>query len=541
MPPFAVIKLKVEAEVAGFLFDDVVQYASSWAMNSIPTASLLVAVGRNVATGNPATIHSAISSLKQQQKIEVFLTATVTQVESAEPGVPDQVRMKIFEGKIVGTGWRRGYEGAHFTINMLHWLGDLNYTSAISASSHPGNPSDYTYPAAYRALGRGDDEGAGGNPTWIPIVDDSLVATFQDDLWTNTLKPWMMAITDDDPFEVSLLGGQPGGGDDNSKDALTRIIVDPDAPLAVDLNGSNGAVIQHGLAQALLNETNQNFTNTTLWGKLVGEYAPSYFFSVIPRVEDCLIVPFAGGLQGEPWAVIGTEDYVQSDLNAQLHQVLRAVGITHPVMSMSGWDMNRGAMKLDRGGCAGWYQPDGQKKGVVLLKSAPKWLADSVIPYVFSATSQGVEGDPIGTSVDEVTGKPQFPANDILADQVAQKGVMSAYAHQWFVLESLKGRIGELSGKLRFDICPGSNVLVKAGGARNIQQDDLVEDIYGTVMQVSYLINSESQKAGTAFTLAHIRTEQENTEPQTSVAGPPLYVNKWVGGTMVPQVAPEET
>jgi len=55
-------------------------------MNSIPTASLLVAVGRNVATGNPATIHSAISSLKQQQKIEVFLTATVTQVESAEPG-----------------------------------------------------------------------------------------------------------------------------------------------------------------------------------------------------------------------------------------------------------------------------------------------------------------------------------------------------------------------------------------------------------------------------------------------------------------------
>ena len=101
-------------------------------------------------------------------------------------------------------------------------------------------------------------------------------------------------------------------------------------------------------------------------------------------------------------------------------------------------------------------------------------------------------------------------------------------------MESLKGRVGELSGKLRFDISPGSNVLVHAAGARNIDNaDQIQEDIYATVTQVSYVINAESQKAGTAFSLAHIRSASENTSPATSVRHPPLYANAWPGARLV--------
>jgi len=543
MPPFAVIKLKLEAEVAGFVFDDIVQFAGSFAMNSIPSASMLVAVGVNARDGKKATIHEAIGVLKQQQKIEVFLTPTVLSVEKIPTAaLPDGERIKIFEGKIVGTGWRRTYDGAHFTINMLHWLGDLNYASAISASSHPGNPADYAYPAAYRVLGPRGDADVGADPSraaWVTMPDQELVGLFEADLWTNTLKPWIKTIAEDDPFEVNLLGGQPGGGDDNALAALDKIIVAPEVPLEVDLQGANAAVIRHGIAEALTREAGGNWVNTTLWGKLVGEWAPAYWFSVIPRVEDCLVVPFTGGLQGAPWSVIGTEDYNQADLNAQLHQVLRAVGIVHPVMSMTGVNLNRGGIKLDTGGCAGWYQPDDLDQGMVLLKDAPKWIADTLIPHTFSKTSQGIEDKPIGTSVDEVAGDPQEPAQELADNLQGGKDVMSAYAHQWYVLESLKGRVGEVSGKLRFDIAPGSNVLVKAGGSLNVDDDKLVEDIYATVMQVSYLINAESQKAGTAFTLAHIRTASENASEATSVEKPPLYLKKWVGATLSDVVAPE--
>lgn len=543
MPPFAVIKLKLEAVVddGAIVFDDVVQYVSSWALNSIPVASLLVAVGKRVDTDKQATIHESLDSLRQHQKIEIFLTPTLLTVEKADPALPDQVRMKIFEGKIVGTGWRRTTTGAHFTINILHWLGDVNYTSAISASSHPGNPADYVYPAVFRGLGPGSSVSAGGNPTWVPMVEQTLVNNFEEDLWTNTLKPMMQQIAEDDPFEVALIGGQPGGGDENTLAALDRMKVDPVAPLEVNLFGTNASVIQHSLAQALILETKSNWVNTTLWGKLIGDFSPAYWFSVVPRVEDALIVPYTGGLQGEPWAVIGSEDYNQSDLNAQLHQVLRAVGIVHPVMMMTGFDANRGMVKVDHGGCAGWYQPKDQEKGMVLLKDAPRWLSDAVVPFVFSSKSQGVDMTPIGTVLDEEgTGGPRDPDFDIEKNQESFKEVLSAYAHQWYVLESLKGRVGEISGKLRFDICPGSNIKVEAGGSRNVDEDaGLTEDIFATVMQVSYLINAESQRAGTAFTLDHIRTARENTEDSTSVPGPPLYTKKWVGNVLSEHVAPE--
>jgi len=544
MPSYAVIKLKLRAEVGDHEFLDVVQYTSAFAMNAIPVASLLVAVGRNVDTDEPATIHEAYKDLKVQQIAKVYLTATIEDggIEDALPGLPNGEELLIFEGKAVGTGWRRTENGAHFTLHILHWIGDINYASAISASSHPGNPADLTYPAIYKAIGpppaAGGEAGVGtsGDPSWVPMLNKSLVNQGKlTDLWGESLHQWMTAISNDDPFEVNLAGGQPGGGDENTLAALARMGANPDGvPLNVDLGGANAEVLSEGLRQALINETGGNWVNTTLWGKLIGEWAPAYWFSVVPRVEDALIVPFTGGLQGEPWAVIGTEDYVQSDLNSQMSQVLRAVGIMHPVMFFSGIDMNMGAIPVDRGGTAGWYQPPGVEKGMVLFKKAPKWIMDPVLPYEFSFDAEGIGGKPINNVLDEEdTGDDRKPARDIEGNQKSHKGFMTKFAKQWYVIEALKGRVGELSGKLRFDIAPGSNIKVIAGGARNLEQDALKEDVFATVVQVSYLINAESQKAGTTFTLAHIRSEKENQEEGTSIAGPPLYQEPWPGAKLV--------
>lgn len=538
MSRHAVIKVRLRAVIGDFEFKDVVQYTGAFAMNSIPVASILVAVGRNVETDALATIHNAVNSLNVQLKAEVFLATDITSVEQATPGVPDNFQeIKIFEGKTVGAGWRRTENGAHFTINLLHWLGDLNYASAVSASSHPGNPADLTYPAIFRAIGPASTDPTSGSPSWVPMLSEGFVNSGAlSDIWGNVLHKWMLSVAQDDPFDKALLGGQSGGGDQNTIDALNRIGPNGDGrTLNLVTGGANRDVVASGLRQALMNETGGNWINTTLWGKLVGEWAPAYWFSVIPRVDDALIVPFTGGLQGEPWAVIGDEDYAQADLNSQMHQVLRAVGIVHPIMFFSGIDMNKGAIPLDRGGCAGWYQPDGIKKGMVLLKDAPKWLSDPIIAYEFSRAAEGIEGAPINTNLDpDGTGQPRQPARDLGDVQTGHKDILTLYAKQWYVLEVLKGRVGEVSGKLRFDIAPGSNVLVEAGGARNVPLANAIqENIYATVTQVSYVINAESQKAGTAFSLAHIRTEKENQTEGMSIGKPPLYQDAWPGAMLV--------
>lgn len=199
--------------------------------------------------------------------------------------------------------------------------------------------------------------------------------------------------------------------------------------------------------------------------------------------------------------------------------------------------------QISQSGLMGVYRPDDVNKGLVLLKDAPKWLSDPTVAHRLSFYAEGIDGSPIGNALDEKNvGGDRNPERNIDNDISQLKGLASAYAHQWYVLESLKGRTGEVAGKLRFDIAPGSNVIVVAGGARNVPQaQEVTEDIYATVTQVSYVINAEGQQAGTAFSLAHIRTKKENGSPGTSVAKPPLYQDAWPGAKLVPDApGPEQ-
>lgn len=539
MSRHAVIKIKLRAVIDGVNYDDIVQYASAWALNSIPMASILVAVGRNVNTGELATIHKTIKTMVTRLKAEVFLSTTVMDVEQATPGLPNGQEIKIFEGRVVGTGWQRTETGAHFTIHLMHWIGDLNNGSSVSASLHPGSPGDMAYPAVFPALGLTTiDPSTSPLPAWVPGISSRSVnvASFSD-IWGNILLPWMKTIAADDPYDQAL-NGAGAGGDPDTIAALERIgPADDGTALNLDLRGATGAILADSMRGALVNEIGGNWINTTLWGKLIGDWAPAYWFSVVPRVNDALIVPFTGGLQGEPWAVIGDEDYAFSDMNSQLTQLLRAVGIVFPIETATSFDLNIGLPQTARGGLMGLYRPDGLERGMVLLKDAPKWLSDPMAVHMLSLYAEGINGTPIGTAVDQAgVGGEQLPERDVDQGIEELKGIASAYAEQWYVLESLKGRTGEVAGKLRFDIAPGSNILVIAGGARNVPQAQAVsEDIYATVTQVSYLISAENQKAGTAFSLAHIRTERENTTPGTSIDKPPLYQEAWRGAKLVPE------
>lgn len=545
MSRHAVIKIKLRAVIGDFNFDDVVQYTSSWALNSIPSASILVAVGRNVDTQKLATIHTAAKSLTTQLKAEVFLTTIVKDVEQATPGVPNGQEIKIFEGKIVGTGWRRTESGAHFTIHMLHWLSALNHASSVSGSLHPGSPGDLSYPAVFPAIGLGSvTPNSSTLPAWVPGLGSSDVneGSFSD-IWNNILLSFLEKLAATDPIDLAV-GGRLNDPDPDIIEALSRLRSNADGrPLNLDLHGVSATVLADGVRQALVNEIGGSWINTTMWGKIIGEWAPAYLFSVVPRVTDALVVPFTGGLQGKPWAVIGDEDYSYADMNAQLHQVLRAVGIAFPIQTSTGFDLGLKISQISQSGLMGVYRPDDVTKGLVLLKDAPKWLSDPVVAHMLSFYAEGIDGSPISNALDEAgVGADRQPARDIDNDISQLKGLASAYAHQWYVLESLKGRTGEVAGKLRFDIAPGSNVIVVAGGARNVPQAQAVtEDIYATVTQVSYVINAEGQRAGTAFSLAHIRTKKENGSPGTSIAKPPLYQDAWPGAKLVPDApGPEQ-
>lgn len=549
--PYAVVRFSMRAVIGEHTFNDVVQFATSFELNSIPEGTLTVAVGRNVVTQQAATIHSAIRDLRVQVPARVYLTAVVFDRDRVDANlfqfeVPGG--KLIFEGYAVGTGWQRSEQSANFTIHLVHWLSGLHYASAISASSHPSNPYDWKYPAAFRAIGFASEASAGATDlgkqvSWVPQVraDDVTVDGMKEDLWGNILHKWLLHVAQDDPIETRLKEDAIAGGTKRARitlDAINRLKPNPaGTPLAVNLDGIDDTVVAEGLRLALQNEGGDSWLNTTLWGKLVGEWSPAYWFAVCPRVSDALIVPFAGGLQGEPWAQISDVDYNHCTANAQLHQVLRAVGIGFPINWATGADGLVGTTVADRTGVCGWFQPPGVTEGLVLIKAAPQWLCNPQIISKFTASSTGDIGSgPMSTAFDK-DGTGTTPAGTPAAKSVQKRNklIMDRFAQQWYAIEMLKGRQGELSGKLRFDIAPGTNVLIEAGTAKNVNanEDALTEDVFATVNRVSIAINAESQQAGTAFSIAHIRTATENRDSSTSVPVPPLYTKAWRGASLV--------
>lgn len=554
MPGYAIMKLRLRARIGDRDYPSILGVAvNNFAINQIPSATLMLPLGRNLDTDEIALIHETYPEIRTEQKVQVWLTATHGGVEGAIPGLPDGEELLVFEGKVIGVGRRQSENRqAQFTVSAIHWLADLDESSAISAASHPGNPAAYTFPAAFRALGSAQGDAAGGanTPFYTPgnliVGPDDLV-----DLWKRVFLPRMQAVSREAPIDDAL--APLVGPDVNAARvrALDRMTPQLDGmPLELDVANDAFDDISNGIQNALNGDQGGNWVHTTLWGKLVGEWAAGYFFSVVPRIEDALVVPFTGGLQGEQWATIGVDDYTTDELNGNMPRLLRAVGIIRPVLFNTGADLfpanaGRANTPNDRSGVGGLFVAPGVNNGVILLKDAPAWLADGLSASLFAGNATGVSVargviatalDPPGTGI--VPGAPPNPGEN----EEHQRQMLDRLAQQWYAIEMLRGRTGEVGGKLRFDIAPGSNVMLEVAQARNVEaaRNRLSNKLYATVMSVSYMIDAEQQRAWTGFGLAHLRNEIENRSPSTSVARPALYKNPWRGASLIRTILPEQ-
>lgn len=532
------VRLQLECIIGGFQFE-VVQATITFELNSIPTAMVTLAAGRNVKTLEPAAAHGKLGAIQSRDSFELYF---VPQSLGEMGGAPNAWHeAMIFDGMVVGTGWQRSTHGASFTIYAQHWLADLHYSSSISGASHPGNPADFTYAAGYVPLG---GQGAGGTALqWVPhaaIQDNFTEGALEEDLWEGVLKKWMTQLSKEEPVDDRL------GDTIANKAALNALAKIKSEKMGMQLTkGDDANAIGNAVVWALNKSMARVDVNNTLWGKLVGEWSPQYWFAIVPRVTDAYVVPFTGalrGAEGEPsqWADINAGDYVQCDLYAGMQQILRAVGIAFPISFAAGGNTNPGEHRALRRGLAGLFK-SGEKRGLVLIKDAPLWLSDAAQDYKYSGGSCGILPNSLPirsayTVVDE--GPAQDPKNKAEDNQEDWKNILDAYAQQWFMLEMLKGRHGELSGRLRFDIAPGSQVRIEGGRDPFVAADQLGLPFFASVTRVTTVINAEKQQAGTSFSLAHIRNENENKSDETSIERPPLYKEGWVGKSLIDDYLP---
>jgi hypothetical protein len=273
--------------------------------------------------------------------------------------------------------------------------------------------------------------------------------------------------------------------------------------------------------------------NMNFWDKIVVELAPKYFFKLIPFPHKAEIVPFIFGLDppGGVWnptgeaATIMARDISQQDMNAYLPRSLRAVGFFagHGNRALGNL-IPDDAVNDDTIG--GMYV--GRDDGIVIMKRAPKYLSDYVMPSVFSADSTGINSVRGNAFNHPGDGTPNAVVQAPKDSKEDAQTLLNELAHAMYVSELLKNRWGDITGAVRFDICPGSTISFM-GTDGSAQPPGAGELRFGEVVRVHHYFDAQHQKCYTSFRMAHIRTAGEQGDPDYTIDHHPLYQNTWEG------------
>lgn len=512
---------------------DTVMATVSYELNNIPQATFLVAVGRGGGQLKPAAIHR----LQPKAQMPVLFYATLEQQSGTADRELPKGELLLFEGELTGLSFQKMSGGAQVVLQARHWLLNMDYSSSLSESSHPANPSQFSYRATHEFKGA-------GAASWGPFTRQGLISeiTLAEDFWGKGLYPWLQELTDTDRInkdELSFLGGGDTGNT-SAKKALNRFTTTKGnyVPLEFDMRKADAGSVAAAIWNDVQAETYESFAQVTLWGKLVSDFASRYMFAVVPRVSDALVIPYIPGLRKLWTQKLRATDYVAVAVTSELHRTLRGVGVFSGVASRTGADGREPGQDTAKLGVGGWYSPPGADTGMVMLRSGPRWLTGIIAPDRYSEFSTGGGMRKIGNAMhpgEKSTGQstagspPPSPASL----KESSKPVFDAYAEALYAYEQLRLRQIEISGKLRFDIAPGSTTELEVSGEKFISNDALSGNLIGDVLRVTYVMDSENGKAATNFNLAHLRTEQENQLPGFSLDRHPLWKQPWSGCRLV--------
>jgi hypothetical protein len=527
MTRIAVSKFRVWCTVDDKEFQ-VTSFHTSFEINAIPTAQIAVPVGRNVYTEESAQIHTSVREFKISNVVKVYMSVETPGGADDEDWPAGDIL--IFEGFLSGTGFRKSVTEVSYILHVQHWLVQLTYSSCLSADSHPMNPAQLTYPSIVplRVASGGGALGVNGQ---LPYGFESAISEeigSDGDLWGDVLLPWLVKTANEnfyDSYDERIDSTVVSAGERPNTAALAALkrlsLVGDYKPLVLDLAAVDSDTIASAIEQDVQQTTYMSFANTTFWNKIIRDFGGNYLFSVVPRISDAYVAPRIGGIRSVFRHSIEADEYASVDMGARLEQPLKGVGIVASGAVLSGPFANEV-------GIGGWYSPDEDEDGLIMIRGGPAWLQYALIPASFAAVSAAPTGV-VGSS-SQPGGGIQGTQPDITTSSQTLKTMLDRYAEAVYVHEALKARQGSLTGKLRFDIAPGSIVKIEVAGDAFIPEDRLGGALYAHILRVTIAI--KYGQASTSFVLSHIRTEEENAKDGLSIDRHPIYDATWTGTSL---------
>lgn len=555
MASYAAYRTRCFAVIDGIVVD-VVAASITYELNAIPIASITLPLGREVISGETSPVHRMLSSLRRQSKIQLFVSVqqVAGNVEEADRIPLPSGEFVLFEGKVSGVAYQQAFEQAGLRIEAVHWLYDLTSSSMLSVNSHVTNPAHMTNGSVIL----GADAGS-SHWTALAWVEDYLsVQNVSSDFWNDALRPLFIRLSELNHLVIAeqaigTEGASAGAQNTGAMEALKRMRSAPDHPLQLLTGASDSAIIAEAIAMDVSAAcSDPGFTAAhSFWDIILRKLVADYLFSIVPRPEDVLVVPFVGGMQ-KVFKTIKLSQNLAIAPTIRNDRPIRGVGVLSSVTSDTGaFGQQGGTSSAYTVGVGGYYAPpDATDDGLILIKRAPAWLSQ-----LLSYTAYTPESVP-GPGIIATAVQPDDATLVDIKDKVekaseANKQVLDRYAETLYSLEVLKNRQAIVTMPLRFDIAPGStielegthNSFISGNTLKSIleNQDDLATSWIAEVIRVTYQFTGGGESGGSIATschLAYVRDGRENKMVSLTTDRHPLYDpdvsgNPWNGAPLI--------
>lgn len=527
-------------EVNGFaVIDGVVvdidRYEASFPVNSIPSGSISLSLGRN-PRGDLAKIHKMFAGLTIRLPIQVYLKVTPGS-SGVQANWPKDFFL-AFDGFTTGSAMERDPSNVGLMIGMTHWLDELTHGSMLFQTSSPRNPADLVY----NAVVPNDGGGLTATDQASAIVTPENVRR---DFWDKCVRKWFNGLLDLNKGGRNGVGATAGtvanmGGkglaiaEEAVQAALKKF--EPfsgkyqfGTSLGLSSSSINTRQVAVNLSRFLSQECRATTVNNTFWDKLI-EMAGSFMFAIVPLIDRCLVVPWTPLLR-TPWkygAVAGANCGFKPRMG--MPRLLRGVGI----YGGRNWEtysdgQGKPPINMKGPGIGGIFRPF--NTGHFEYFEAPKWMASLDLSFGSNRTSGA--GNVKANAQEPGIGPP--PEGSSLQEQaINNASLMTRFATYMYGMEALKDRQSPLNSPLRFDVAPGSIIYIGQQGEFFAAdgEDQLSNSMVGCVTTVSYVVDTKTPVAMTAFHISHLRSLGENQATGTSLSVHPLWDKNWLGSTM---------
>jgi len=299
----------------GAELDEIVSFSTSYAINRIPTATVIPAHGLELHTNNPSKILVNLNKmikekapvgicveLVEDQQVPQFATTSATNNSDPDREKWPQEKVFIFKGYVTGCSIQRSGASVSTQIHLRHWLQDMSLLCMYSPRSHTSAPYSFAADLARVGITNPENTFTGWNldrPADIQEVLDDTNKSAVDERGNPVTRP--RTLYDCALYAVNaVIEAGLAQMDDCAYGKVDR-----------DYYKKQENALKHLLSQleytddaraalkTLINEVTASIDNTgadswvtaTAWDKLCGHYGQLYYYAFAPTAGKCHVIP----------------------------------------------------------------------------------------------------------------------------------------------------------------------------------------------------------------------------------------------------------